>query len=1171
MRKKSLIIVIALIFGICTLFVNGLEAKGFYQANEPVPKIEGKTYYASPNGLSGATGLSESEAKDVYSAFALLKEGDTLYLAPGVYKCNTRITLDQSGNAFSKISVIASSKTEKTIFDFSAMKFDSGNRGIQINGDYWYFYGIDMTKAGDNGLYIAGNHNYIEMCEFYENRDSGLQLGRGSSYDTTVSSWPSYNIVKNCTSYNNYDDETYGENADGFAAKLTVGYGNVFDGCIAYRNSDDGWDLYAKSDTGNVGTVIILNCAAFENGWLLNGSTTRDGDGIGFKLGGSNMEGDVIISNCMAWNNRLHGFSDNSNPKTISISNCTSYNNSVTVINGLPSYSDGSSTNFNLARNNESYNNYFGLLSYCTNMTASNIEYEGGDDYVGSAGFCIFNTSKGVYTAITDYMDASVYEKEKIGTTYSGLSDSSFANLTFDYDTTEYNNLHKKLRNSDGSINLGDMLEVVDEKLLVFANGEQIGAKLNQESWNDYSHYNYREPKLNSTEDEISVLSAYDALEVMCNKVAVYQDVTLLTNLNNCKISWETSDEKILSIGTTSYSSYSAVSYVIGTVYRSRYNDLDVILKATITCNDAKLIKEFKLHLIKDNPKLGQIIGCDDTYIVDLYSKYSEPVIKVTNKNSYSGQALKLNVDYGIKKIYEYSETKTGEFNQVSKVYTSVPGVYKVTYIVKSFIDQNDSLTCSYLVYVVSPTAEIDFINHEGYKFYVCKGGVHIIGNLSNVSGNMYAYLSTNSEETVDSVIKNGKKYLITTDYIDVLAENENNSKYYIHVVVENKAGSYKSAVYTEEVTIEEITTCQEFYDMANSKTSSVVIYLLKNNLDFSNFTWKETSNTNTFDGLFNGNGYTISNLTINGSSNKNCNIFYKLNGGTIMNVKFTNIKLMGNLVSSQYVGIVGQMVGGYLHNISINNITATGFQSVGGLIAKVCGENNYFTQISVINDYEFDEKYNLKENHPYFTVTTKYLGGIIGNVQKDTSESIVKVYMSDCYADCYVGTGKDSGGYIGGLIGRVKNDFDVCSVTVYHSMFDGVVETSKNYAGGIIAGCDNGAGFISVSYCVSRPVIIYGSVRSIIDGVTYDSYGILGIAVKNGSPIIGRYTAGSGYYEFICNYATFADYNSVVGSIAGDEDLTDENVYFNIIQFNKNIWEYNELSKGIRLIFLNK
>ena len=56
--------------------------------------------------------------------------------------------------------------------------------------------------------------------------------------------WPSYNLILNCTSYGNADAGY--EDADGFAAKLTVGDGNVFDGCIAHHNADDGWDLIRK-------------------------------------------------------------------------------------------------------------------------------------------------------------------------------------------------------------------------------------------------------------------------------------------------------------------------------------------------------------------------------------------------------------------------------------------------------------------------------------------------------------------------------------------------------------------------------------------------------------------------------------------------------------------------------------------------------------------------------------------------------------------------------------------------------------------------------------------------------------------------------------------------------------------------------------------------------------
>ena len=1164
MKKMIKYISLLLVFTLLAVFTPKQVNAFTYN---PDVNTTGTTYYTSPTGKSSNTGLSKDSPLDVYTAIYKLRAGDTLSMASGTYICDDKIILNENGTPHKKISVIADS-LEKTVFDFSSMVFDSTNRGIQIIGDYWYFYGIDVTGAGDNGMYIAGNHNFIEFCEFYSNKDSGLQLGRGGGNDVYVDSWPSYNIIKNCTSYNNYDDVTYGENADGFAAKLTVGYGNVFDGCIAFRNSDDGWDLYAKSDTGNVGTVIIKNCASFENGWLLDGTKTRDGDGIGFKLGGSNMEGDVIISNCMAWNNRLHGFSDNSNPRTIIASNLTAYNNSVSVVDGLPGPSDGGSANFDLARNEQSYNVYYGLLSYCTNQTATNVEYEGGDDFLGSVSYSIFNTSKNTYKAITSTIDGSIYDSSKMGTTYSGLSDASFASLSLGYDVSEYPNLHKLLRNADGSINMGDTLRITSSSLLTFCDGKSIGATLNKTSWEEYEHYEYTEVSQNATQDEIELQAAYDALELMCNPNAIFQDFPLWTSLNKCQVTWTSEDAEIFEIGKSVYQSYSGVTYVTGIVHRSRFSDLEVKLTATITLNNLTKTKEFTLKLIKDNPKLGEVIGLEDSYIVDLYSRFTEPEVKITNKNSYSNQTLKLNIDYMMSKKYEYAESKMDEFNEVSKVYTSVPGVYKVTYNFISLINKTETLKAEYLVYVVSPNAEIDFVDYAGYEFFVCKDGVTITGSLSNVSGKLHVYLSPNETETVESVIENGVTYDITSDTINEVVKHPNDSKYFIHVVIENNGKTYQSQVYTEEVTMVEISTCQEFYDLVNGKTSSVVIYLLTNDLDFSQFTWNESKNTETFEGLLNGNGYTISNLTIENASSKNVNLIYKLKGGTIMNIKFDNIKLLGSNKTSQNVGIVGQMVGGYVHNVSLTNITATGYQSVAGMVAKVCGGDNYFSQISLVNAYEFDSNYKLKEGYPYIEVVTKYCGGIIGNVQKDTSEDRVHVTVENCYADAYVGTGIDSGGYIGGIVGRVKNDFTVTTIKITHCIFDGVVETAKNYCGGIIAGSDYGTGEVTVLFCVSRPVIIFGLTRSILDGVTPDQWGNIGLAQKTASPILGRYTAGTGAWTIVNNFATFGDYHSIVGSTFEEIDLTDVNVYKNNIGFDMEVWQYSEVTKGLVLKF---
>lgn len=72
---------------------------------------------------------------------------------------------------------------------------------------------------------------------------------------------------------NIYSDPDNGEDADGFACKLTTGEGNVFSGCISYNNVDDGWDLYTKSATGAIGAVSIEDCVAYNNGVTSSGTS----------------------------------------------------------------------------------------------------------------------------------------------------------------------------------------------------------------------------------------------------------------------------------------------------------------------------------------------------------------------------------------------------------------------------------------------------------------------------------------------------------------------------------------------------------------------------------------------------------------------------------------------------------------------------------------------------------------------------------------------------------------------------------------------------------------------------------------------------------------------------------------------------------------------------------
>jgi hypothetical protein len=203
----------------------------------------------------------------------------------------------------------------------------SNPRGIQLNGNWWHLRGLEVKGSADNGIYVAGNSNIVERCVTHHNRDSGIQISRHSS-TAPHAEWPAYNLILNCDSHDNYDSPPNGgENADGFACKLTSGPGNVFRGCVARNNIDDGWDLFAKSETGPIDPVVIDQCIAYANGVLSDGTENESGDRNGFKLGGSDIATDHIVTRSIAFSNGKNGFTWNSNPGDIRMVNNFAFNN----------------------------------------------------------------------------------------------------------------------------------------------------------------------------------------------------------------------------------------------------------------------------------------------------------------------------------------------------------------------------------------------------------------------------------------------------------------------------------------------------------------------------------------------------------------------------------------------------------------------------------------------------------------------------------------------------------------------------------------------------------------------------------------------------------------------------------------------------------------------------
>lgn len=281
-------------------------------------------YYIAPDGSDAGSGAINSPWGTFDYAISQINSGDTLYARGGTYDLASRIRIQKGGVSGSPINLWAY-PGETPVLDF-ASNASSSDRGIQLERDWWNLKGLIIQNAPDNGVWVSGSNNVFDQLVLRWNGDSGLQLsGSGSRR-------PSNNLIVNTDSYENYDPQNHGENADGFAAKFReLGPGNVFRGNRAWGNSDDGWDFWAGANG-----VTVEDSWAFENGYNLWNDPAFAGDGNGLKLGKDS--GPHVLTNVLVWGHPSNGVDVNGNATEllypsdpishgVTVSNVTSYDN----------------------------------------------------------------------------------------------------------------------------------------------------------------------------------------------------------------------------------------------------------------------------------------------------------------------------------------------------------------------------------------------------------------------------------------------------------------------------------------------------------------------------------------------------------------------------------------------------------------------------------------------------------------------------------------------------------------------------------------------------------------------------------------------------------------------------------------------------------------------------
>jgi len=303
------------------------------------------TWYIAPNGSDANSGSIAAPFATIMKAQTVAHSNDIVWLRGGTYFPTNISLFNSKGVPWNVINYMTNNgisyvaySNELPVFDFSKVYFTPPtNRvtGFLINATNCIFRGFDIagvpiiytnTSMPPQSECIRVNFGYnclFDRLRMHDGHGIGLYITDGIS-----------NLVRNCDAWNNTGVDKFSQgNIDGFGCHVTStkDTGNMFYGCRAWYNSDDGYDLI------NCKAVAIFDhCWSFYNGFFTNGTGTG-GNGNGFKCGGYGVAGNSYpippprhtARFCLSVGNAANGFYANFHPDGLNFINNTAIRNAA--------------------------------------------------------------------------------------------------------------------------------------------------------------------------------------------------------------------------------------------------------------------------------------------------------------------------------------------------------------------------------------------------------------------------------------------------------------------------------------------------------------------------------------------------------------------------------------------------------------------------------------------------------------------------------------------------------------------------------------------------------------------------------------------------------------------------------------------------------------------------